>query len=507
MPQIRLIPSTYELSNTQYLSVSNASNMYTNTDSTTYATVTNSRTSTTSYYIYLRGFNFSDVPSDVIVNSITIKLKASHSGGNTGTIYGYNGTTQVSTAGSTTALGTSATVKTFTNTTIDWDTLKGYGSDFGIRINCKRNSRNTQATFNIYGAEILVDYTIPVYHSVSFNNTSSVSISPSTTQSVIEGNDLTIQINTDDISSIEVLDNDTNVNDSLVQHSEGESNSASTVLGTYALVSGSFDSGESYFSGLSGNGVDAAQTTDNYYSSGSGTIAVFTYDLNFSNIPSNATITRLYVQVNGHAESTSNSNEYMCVQLISGSTTLSEELNFKNVGTSNSTQTIEATTLPTISQLSSLKLQCRLGYYGGAINGATCYVEYTIPSSSYYYTYTISNISADHVIVIADASAATPYFMKVNGEYKPVKKFFRKVDGEWVEIDISQVSIAGPFFYKGWQEEISYDVLGEVTRSSSDTSIIINDNALSSGNYTLYYEDEGNNILSDVDEIANITIS
>ena len=140
MPTIRLVPSTYEVSSTN-LSVSNASNMYTNTDSTNYATIQNTRNGTSSYYLYIRGFNFNDVPSAATVNSITIKLKAYHSGGNTGTIYGYNGTTQVSAAGSTTALGTSATVKTFTNTTISWNTLKSYGSDFGIRINCKRNSR------------------------------------------------------------------------------------------------------------------------------------------------------------------------------------------------------------------------------------------------------------------------------------------------------------------------------------------------------------------------------
>jgi hypothetical protein len=66
--------------------------------------------------------------------------------------------------------------------------------------------------------------------------------------------------------------------------------------------------------------------------------------------PTNATITRVYCEVNGHAESTSNNNEYMCAQLISGTTNLSKELNFKNIGTSNSTQTLECTTIPTISQ-------------------------------------------------------------------------------------------------------------------------------------------------------------
>ena len=189
MATIRLVPSTYYLSNTNYLSVSSASNMYANTDSTTYATVNNSRTSTTSYYIYIRGFNFDAVPSNAIVSNITIKLKAYHSGGNTSTIYCYDGTTQVAACGSTTALTTSATVKTFTNTTIDWDTLKGYGSDFGIRINCRRSSRNTASYVYIYGAEIAVTYTVPVYHTVSITGDTT----PTGTQTVLEGSNLAIK--------------------------------------------------------------------------------------------------------------------------------------------------------------------------------------------------------------------------------------------------------------------------------------------------------------------------
>lgn len=41
----------------------------------------------------------------------------------------------------------------------------------------------------------------------------------------------------------------------------GAETSASTVLGTYNLISGSFNSGESYFESLEGNGVNASQTT------------------------------------------------------------------------------------------------------------------------------------------------------------------------------------------------------------------------------------------------------
>ena len=97
MPTARLVPSTYYLSSTSYLSVTNANNMYANTDSTNYATVYNSRTSTSSYYIYLRGFDFDSIPAAAVVSSFTVKLKAYESGVSTSSSYKpylANGTTK-----------------------------------------------------------------------------------------------------------------------------------------------------------------------------------------------------------------------------------------------------------------------------------------------------------------------------------------------------------------------------------------------------------------------------
>ena len=107
------------------------------------------------------------------------------------------------------------------------------------------------------------------------------------------------------------------------------------------------------------------------------------------------------MMVNGHAESTSQSNEYMCARLISGSTNLSDELNFKSIGTSNSTQTVTANVTPTVAQLENLKVQCRLGYYGGAINGATVYLTYEV--SGVYYTYS-TTISGNMTIAVTIGS-------------------------------------------------------------------------------------------------------
>lgn len=158
MATVRLVPSTYYLSSSR-ISVSGESNMYNNVDNESYATVTGVQSTTSSYYIYIRGFNFDDVPSDATINSITIKLKARESNVSTSSSYRpylANGTSTIS--GTFGTLSTS--VQTLTcDTSLDWDTIRGYGSNFGIRINCRSASRRKPGIVYVYGAEILVDYT------------------------------------------------------------------------------------------------------------------------------------------------------------------------------------------------------------------------------------------------------------------------------------------------------------------------------------------------------------
>jgi hypothetical protein len=112
----------------------------------------------------------------------------------------------------------------------------------------------------------------------------------------------------------------------------------------------------------------------------------------------------------------------MCVQLRSGNKELCTELNFKSIGTSNSTQTLEATTLPTVSELANLVLYCRLGYYGGALNGATCYVKYHLSTdtASIYYTYDLNNITTDHIISIDAAGPFIPPDEDPTKTYYPI---------------------------------------------------------------------------------------
>lgn len=401
-------------------------NAFTNASSSTRAalyTNTGSRATTT---VYLN-FDCSEIPTGATINSISCQVKCGTQGTNyfgTRTVQMTTGTTEKGSA--TTMSGSNSSPTTHTLTVGSWTAAELQNAKLKFYIQRGTSNTTTGATFSIFGATLSVSYTYQgtVYDIIASSSVSGITVDPAS-QDANPGDTVTVRIDGNSLADVEVTDNGNDITSSLVQHTIESGGSTDTVLGTYTLVSGGFNgSGATFFSGRVGHGKDATTTTSNYYSSGSGTIAVFTYDLSFNNIPSNATITRLYCEVNGHAESTSNNNEYMCAALALGtadSDRISTELNFKSVGTSNSTQTIEATTLPTVAQLSNLKLRCRLGYYGGAINGATAYLQYTIPGSGgYYWTYTITNVSADHAILVDQTGVFIPPEEDPNKTYWPI---------------------------------------------------------------------------------------
>lgn len=161
MATAKLTASAYYVSSA-YLSLNNEDNMYADTSSTTYATLTNTDASTSYYYFYLRGFDISSIPSNATVNSFTIKLRGRASGAYNSAMYLCNGTSTIANATATQIPNSSsAATRTFANGSLTWAQIVSYGSNFGIRINCRRNAKNTQSYYYIYGAEIIVDYTMP----------------------------------------------------------------------------------------------------------------------------------------------------------------------------------------------------------------------------------------------------------------------------------------------------------------------------------------------------------
>lgn len=414
---VTFYPSSYDSVNSSVAGIasdSGVTNGYTPATSTTRVSISANSVAYGETNIYFN-FDCSSIPQDATITSVSCDAKAVISSA-------YFETRIIQLCAGTTKKGAPTTVTNSSiNYTVNVQTISNTGTwtreelnNIKILIQGIRGSSTNAFNISFYGATLTINYSVDgtMYEINASSNTTLATIEPSS-QEVFQGESGVVKIDVDNVGDIIVEDNGTDVTNQLVVKEKTTSGSSETVLGTYTLVSGRFNgNGASYFQGLVGKGVNGSQTTSNYYSNSNGTIAVFTYNLTFSNIPSNATITRLYCQVNGHAESTSQANEYMCAQLILGdtATTISDEINFKSVSTSNSTQTLEATTLPTVAQLSNLKLKCRLGYYGGAINGATCYIEYTVPveGNLYYYEYTISNISADHEIVVSENVIVPP---------------------------------------------------------------------------------------------------
>lgn len=415
-------------------------NAYTDETSTTYARYTVSQSTTGSVYFT---FDTSDLPASATITSVTAKARARVS--NTTRVSNtkcqlYTGTTA---KGSNTTFATTSNPPTaITLTPGTW--TRSELNDLRLFVGGTGSSSTSSRYIYFYGASVTITYTVPAYD-VTINNSTSATVTASAS-SVAAGDSVVIVSNT--LTGITVKDNGVDVTSQFVAHYPDTT--ASTDLGSFTLVSGGFNSGQSWFEGIEGNGADTTETTtSNYYSSSSSTIAVFTYDMGIT-IPSNAEVTRLYCRVSGHAESTSQGSEYMCAQLISGSVDLTDELNFKNVGTSNSIQTLEATTLPTVAQLAAMKLQCRLGYYGGAINGATAYVEYEVPGQTVdHYEYTIANVTADHAIVVTSGGTTTALYVKQNGSWVQVSRAYKKVNGSWTQVAVDQAFESGVKYVKG----------------------------------------------------------
>ena len=450
MATIRLVPSElYNAAGTSYLSVSNASNAYTNTSSDTYATVTNTYSSTTNRYVYLRGFNFSDVPSGAIVNSIRILLKAKESGGSTSTSYQpvlCKGTSTYSNAYCS-PITTSTTTHEFSFTQ-DYATFADDGDDFGIRINCRRSSRNTQSVFYIYGAEIEVDYTIPNPRTVTSTLSGNGTIVPSGATSTYEGAEYELTITpTNSSDEVHVTNNGTDVTSQLVAHGAG---ATSTFTADNVTTSG-IQSGSSYAEYAIGHSAESpySSTSNMYASSGSTGYAAYSFD--FSGIPSNATIEGIEVRCYGHRENSTidSSHVSQCV-IYNGSTAISEEVDFPS--TSSSIITLAPTTMPTRSQLDNVVVRHYVGYYGGLVTGISFVVTYSTGSGvdHYTYTYTVSD-NATIAVVIGDGPAETSkLYVKNNNAWSEVAAAYKKVNGVWVSIsDVTTVFDSTKNYRKG----------------------------------------------------------
>ena len=540
MATIRLIPSTYSLSNTTYLSISNASNMYTNTDSTTYATVNHGRRSTTSYYIYVKGFNFDDIPADATINSATVKIKANVTRAGSYTPAIYNNTTSLGQSFNG-AIGTTATTRTV-DITSNWDTYKGYGSNFGIRLRLNRSSRNTASSMNIYGAEILVDYTIPTYYNVSATQSTGGTISLSQSGQVLEGATVSVTAIPSDGYELEnvyvngevlagtsfTVDGDKTVSavfNQLITYTVSTSIAGGTLRSptTASMIVGDGDDCEitfdgdtdNTFSSMTVNGVTVTPITKNApaplpsYTVSTNYRTYSTYALSnaydgddssyFWSSEAQASGKYIlitfsdFVNLSSFSTYSSNSTDYphSCnVLQVSADRT-----SWTDVGTFSDSQT---TTFSDITNANNIKY-VRI-YASSSISNWLVINEITMSYTAAgvgeeYYSYTIASVDGDKTVVIIFAEPPA-YYVKIEGAWKKVLTIYKKTDGAWTEFDYSHADDE-KLIYKG---HIISDIIGEIT---SDYAIAITDTSVANDTYYFYYEDANKEKLTDWDVIGS----
>jgi len=422
MATIRLVPSTYAVSNSSYAKVTDASNMYHNTDNTTHATLQNTRNSTrNTYYVYIRGFNFDSVPSDAIVSSFTVKIKANESYMSTSSSYRpslYHGTTAISNTTVTSSLSTSVTTLTFPTGSLTWDTIKGYGANFGIRVPMRRSSTSYSSYVYVYGAEIEVTYTVPVYHSVTITNSTSATVTASDSNP-LEGTDVTIM--SDTISGIAVTDNGTDVTSQFVHHSGTTGEYTIENRGSYG-----FALSDGYY--VSQNkGVDK-------------TAAVCRVSFV---LPVASTVTFTYINyaeqgydfgVFGNLDTELSTNYYSA-----GSSGATITDNSYKLACNTSTHNQSTTQTLTYSNVSAGEHYIDVKYSkddASADNNDTLQfkVAITYNEAVSYYAYTITNIQADHAIIVSPSGGGgEQMYVKVNGAWVAVTAVYKKVNGSWVQ--------------------------------------------------------------------------
>jgi hypothetical protein len=439
---LELYPTGINTSQSSYSSGSNNANAQTRTDSTTYSTLTCSNGSGVASYVTYT-FNITDdtIPSGAIIDSISCKIKARVSN-----------TTRIATAvaqlyADTTAKGGTASFRS-TSSSPSPVTISNVGSwtlaelkTARIRFTATRGTSQTSssASMYIYGTDLDITYSISgTAYTVAATSTITGYTATPATQELIGGSSAEIRIDGNSLDDIKVTDNDNDVTNSLVQHTNTSGSFSDT------FIPSSFDSTNSVYNttaGDSGNGIYSTNYIENgltnassttrcalYSVQGSGAISKMYYNFDCSSIPANAVITSVSCQFKGGSQGSSYYSSYTA-QLTTGTTLKGTAQSVTGSNSSPTTVTISGGTNWSRAELNNIKIlfQVTRGSSNTTTDstwsffGATLTVAYTVPASNpYYWIYTLSNLTADHTILIDQAGAFVPPEEDPEYNYYPI---------------------------------------------------------------------------------------
>ena len=433
MATIRLVPSAYTRSSTSRVTVTNPTYAYDNTDDTSdYAQFRGRNSSSNTYYAFLHGFNFDDVPSNATVTDFRVLIRCyRNSYQQTGSTYRLRLASQasnsyvISNTTTSTDIGTTASVIEIPTGNLEWDDIAEYGSNFSIEM-VLRPSSNQYPYIYVYGAEIEVTYTLPVARTITTSISGSGTISPSGTTTVYNGDNFTLTINA---SNPTVTDNNVNVTSQLERITSG----------TETFIPYDYESSGFTISSISNayTGINDSSSAD--CSLSGRTTGTLYLDLGPVDIPAGATISSISCQASLQiSRNGSSSSMTASCQMYSGSTAKGSSTTL----VSSATDVARTTYTMTMGTWTAAELQNARFYitmYNGAsstvrhvyVYGVSLTVTYTV--SGEVYIYTIDNVTGDHTIVVTAGISQTKIFIKNNGTWTQYSKVYKKVNGSWVE--------------------------------------------------------------------------
>ena len=413
---------------------------YTDADSTTYARWTLS--SATTAYVYYT-FDTSDIPSNATITSISARGKARVN--NTSRVTNtsmqlYSGTTAKGSS-TTFAVTTASTQNLTPGAASTW--TRANLNDLRIRIGGTGSGSSTKR-WDFYGADVTIGYSYTVTtYDVTISNSSSAIVTASN-NSPVAGEDVTITAST--LSGITVKDNNVDVTNQFIQVTSGSETSHPTSNTNTNFTLTDIDNAYN----------DSDNTTYAQLQLAGGTTGTIYFNFPSFTLPSGATLQSVActakLQFNANSSSSGFTSSF---QMYAGSTAKGSATQWVSSGSNVAVNTYTVTMGSwSSSDLSSPK------FYITATNsasrtvryiyvyGVTLTITYQITGSGIY-TYTISNISADHTIVVTDA-AQDKLYIKINGSWVEATKVYKKVSGSWVEqTDLTNVFSSGTNYKKG----------------------------------------------------------
>lgn len=422
---------SHDTSSYSYASITSASNGYAGSSNTSYATVNLTTGASAETYLYWNFTSF-DIPTGATINSVSCTAKCYINSTNSN----YINTRQIRLYSGTTAMGSASNVSNNTNTitlsTGTWTAAQL--ANARIRIYAKRGSRNTSTTyyFRFYGATINVSYTYNgyIYEITATSDSQNVTVSPAS-QEVNSGEKASVRIS-GDLTGATVTDNNTDVTSQLVQHQwSNPSYTVDSVSGAqygFTLTNGWYQSqnaGVSSSAALCRVNLDlsvSCNITFTYIN-----YAEATYDFGVFSKLDTALSTSGWTSTSNSGDTTTDAGlEQRRLNTSSYNTSSQQTLTYSNV--SAGTHFIDVKfgkDQSTNSNNDTLRFQVSITPLE------------TVPTG-YYYEYALSNVQADHTIVISVQT--DKLFIKKSGSWVQVNKIYQKVNGSWTEVALDTLT-------------------------------------------------------------------